>query len=216
MLENLEASEDVPAAVARLRQVLAEERRVLREEMLRRLDRVDLKKLRKRLTAAEKRAGKSGNKSTSKVAQSRAARERAGRRAAQLRAAMDSAGGLYLPDRLHQVRVSVKKLRYALELSAKVGGPRRTSRLDTLRKAQDLLGHLHDLEVLIARTRGVQGSPQAGDLKLSAEMDRLVRRFETECRQLHMRYMSARKALTAICDEAAAAAGLTSLKHSAA
>jgi CHAD domain-containing protein len=216
MLGKLEVSADVPAAaVARLRQVLADERRVLREEMVRRLARVDLRKLRKRLSAAQKRANKPG-RSVSKAAEARSARERTGRRAEQLRGAMESAGGLYLPDRLHRVRVSVKKLRYALELSTKFGGARAPRKLHTLRKVQDLLGHLHDLEVLIARTRGVQGSPNAGDLKLSGEMDRLVRRLETECRQLHVRYISARKVLSEICDDATAAAGHAPSHHSAA
>jgi CHAD domain-containing protein len=217
MLDTLESAADVPrAAVMRLRQVLADERRVLREEMVHRLSRVDLQQLRKRLAAAHKRAERPGRKGVSREAQARAARDRAGRRATQLQAAMESAGGLYLPDRLHQVRVAVKKLRYALELSTKFGGPRRASRIQSLRKAQDVLGHLHDLEVLIARTRGVQGSPHAGDLKLSEEMDRLVRRLETECRQLHVRYTSTRKTLAAICDEVAAAARPTSIHHSAA
>src|SRR5207244_9316211 len=55
----------------------------------------------------------------------------------------------------------------------------------TLKDAQDLLGRMHDLEVLIARTRGIQSSPGASTLKVSADLDRLVRRLETECRQLH-------------------------------
>ena len=44
-----------------------------------------------------------------------AARRRA-RRAAELRAAIERAGGIYLADRLHRVRVAAKKLRYALEI----------------------------------------------------------------------------------------------------
>ena len=59
---------------------------------------------------------------------------------------------------------------------------------------------MHDLEVLIARTRAVQGSPSAPTLKLSADLDRLVRRLETECRQLHGHYMASRTALLSLCD----------------
>ena len=62
----------------------------------------------------------------------------------------------------------------------------------TLKRAQDLLGRMHDLEMLIARTRAVQGPPQAPNLQLSADLDRLVRRLETECRRLHGRYMTRR------------------------
>ena len=48
------------------------------------------------------------------------ARERAARRAQRLGAAIENAAGLYLPDRLHQVRIAVKKLRYTLELDRSV------------------------------------------------------------------------------------------------
>jgi hypothetical protein len=60
--------------------------------------------------------------------------------------------------------------------------------------------------VLIARTRGVQGAPGAPTLKLSGELDRLVRRFETECRQLHAHYMTSRRHLLDICERAVLAA----------
>jgi hypothetical protein len=65
---------------------------------------------------------------------------------------------------------------------------------------QDLLGRMHDLEMLIARTRAVQGRAGAPNLKLSGDLDRLVRRLENECRRLHVRYMNERKALRGICD----------------
>jgi hypothetical protein len=57
--------------------------------------------------------------------------------------------------------------------------------------------------VLIARVRAVQGS-RAPNLRLSADLDRLVRRLETECRQIHGQYMARRKRLLAIADSAAA------------
>jgi len=69
---------------------------------------------------------------------------------------------------------------------------------------QDLLGRMHDLEMLIARTRAVQGRSEAANLSLSADLDRLVRRLENECRRLHARYMNERKALLRICDHVSA------------
>jgi hypothetical protein len=65
----------------------------------------------------------------------------------------------------------------------------------TLKRAQDLLGRIHDLEVLIARTRAIQGSSNAPTLRVSADMDLLVRRLETECRRLHGRYIAMRAPL---------------------
>jgi CHAD domain-containing protein len=113
---------------------------------------------------------------------------------------MENAAGIYLPDRLHQVRIAVKKLRYALEIAQDLSGSRATMRIRALKRVQDLLGRMHDLEMLIARTRAIQSGAGAPNLKLSADLDRLVRRLENECRRLHVRYMNERKALRAICD----------------
>ena len=46
---------------------------------------------------------------------------RVARRATRLNQAVDAAGALYLSERLHAVRIAVKKLRYALELATKLG-----------------------------------------------------------------------------------------------
>jgi CHAD domain-containing protein len=134
-----------------------------------------------------------------------AARSRAERRALSLVAAIDNAGGIYLPDRLHQVRIALKKLRYAMEIARELRRSRSAGPIRTLRAAQDLLGRMHDLEVLIIRIRALQGSDQAPNLKLSADLDRLVRRLETECRQLHVRYLELRKKLHEVCDHVTAA-----------
>jgi CHAD domain-containing protein len=128
-----------------------------------------------------------------------AAQVRAARRAVRMREAIENAAGLYLPDRLHRVRIAVKKIRYALEVARELSGSRATSRIRMLKAAQDLLGQMHDHEVLIARVRGVQAS-RAPDLRLSAELDKLVRLLETECRQLHGHYMTQRNKLLAIAD----------------
>jgi CHAD domain-containing protein len=89
-----------------------------------------------------------------------------------------------------------------MEIARDLSGSRATARLMALKRAQDLLGRMHDLEVLIARTRAVQGSPSAPSLRLSAELDELVRRLETECRQLHGHYIATRPALLAIAEHA--------------
>ena len=132
---------------------------------------------------------------------------RAARRADGLRAAIDNAAGIYLPDRLHQVRIAVKKLRYALEIARDLSGSRATARIRTLKRVQELLGRMHDLEMLIARTRAIQSRAGAPNLKLSGDLDRLVRRLENECRRLHVRYMNERKALRGICDYVTARGG---------
>jgi CHAD domain-containing protein len=196
ILDELEKSSDVPrAAIDRLRVSIAEERRRLQEHVRERIDDFDIQKVRKRAIAA---ARKGIDERTSRDAEAVAwARERTTRRTRRLGAAIEHAAGLYLPDRLHDVRIAIKKLRYTLELDA--GRPRNAA-LRTLRSMQDLLGRMHDLEVLIARTRSIQSSPGASTLKMSADLDRLVRRLETECRQLHGHYMASRAKLIAVCE----------------
>jgi CHAD domain-containing protein len=201
VLDELESSADVPrAAIDRLRASIADERRRLQEHVRERLDEFDIEKVRKRAIAAARKDG--DDEGAGDVEAAAWARERSMRRARRLAAAIEHAAGLYLPDRLHDVRIAIKKLRYTLELDAvsRDGRPRNARALRTLQSMQDLLGRLHDLEVLIARTRHIQSSPGASTLKMSADLDRLVRRLETECRRLHGHYMADRAKLIAVCD----------------
>jgi CHAD domain-containing protein len=202
ILDEMSASDDVPrAALTRLRDAVSEEREVRRHEMLRYVEESKVDKLRKRAMSA---ARKHSNRARSKAADPKRAivvRERSARRAERLVATIESAAGLYLPDRLHDVRIAVKKLRYALEIAGTVGRTRTQAQVRTLKKAQDLLGRMHDLEVLIARTRDVQGSSSAPTLKLSGQLDRFVRKLENECRQLHGRYIAMRAPLLTLCEQ---------------
>jgi len=206
ILDEVEGTGELSrAALARLRQAVARERQVLQADMKRRLEDLNITKLRKRTALAARKAAADGSLRRDPVRLARA-RARAARRAERLRAAIEGASGIYLPDRLHDVRIAVKKLRYSLELVRELSGSRAAAHLKTLADVQDTLGRMHDLEVLITRTRGVQGAPGAPTLKLSGELDRLVRRFETDCRQLHAHYMTSRRHLLDICERAVLAA----------
>ena len=204
-LEALNAADDAPrAGIARLKQVIRQERTRVYAEMRKEVERVDVGKLRRRMTkAARKRRLGSPPSKARQAKRVASAAARVARRAVRLRAAIDSAGSIYLSDRLHEVRVAVKKVRYASEVAHQLRGSRAVTSLRRLKEAQDLLGRMHDLEVLIARVRDVQGS-KAPNLRLSSDLDRLVRRLEAECRQLHGHYMTSRKALLAICDRTGA------------
>jgi CHAD domain-containing protein len=198
-LDELAAEGSVPAgAIVKLRQVIRHERRRVHGEMCRRVERVNVDKLRKRATTAKPRA-----EAPKRLAD---ARRRAARRAERLRGAIENAAAIYPPDRLHEVRIALKKLRYSMELTRELSGSRATTRLDTLKQAQDLLGRMNDLEVLITRVRALQASGKVGGLRLSSDLDLVVRRLETECRQLHGQYIASRRKLLAICDHASAAA----------
>ena len=219
MLDEFEGAGDISVAASEcLRRAIGDERQRLLEEMIPAVERSDPEKLsRKAIAAARARDEQSVSPRTRAPNAAAAAERRAARRAERLRAAMANAAGMYLPDRLHEVRIAVKKLRYALEIVS-APGPRRTTgtarsaspraraaaaALRTLKRAQVLLGRMHDLEVLITRTRAVQGSSRAPDLRLSGDLDGFVRRLEMECRQLHAQYIALRPALLEVCTDAA-------------
>ena len=213
LLAELGKKGTVPArAIARVRAAVVEERMQRRREMLAAIKPSKLDKLRKRLVRVASPDSAPLTKRSALVE----ANAQAARRAVELREAIERAGGIYVADRLHRVRVAAKKLRYALEIQRELTRSRSTSALNRLRTQQDLLGRMHDLEMLIARTRAAQSAPGAPDLRLSGDLDRLVRLLETECRRLHGQYIAARRTLLAICDHACAAAAQRGGRASAA
>ena len=121
---------------------------------------------------------------------------RVAHRAGRLTEAIDAAGPVYLTDRLHAVRVALKKLRYATELRAEFAGAGDSALLRLLKRGQDLLGRLHDLERLIDRVRQVQASLAPPTLTEWRDLDALVLSLEDDCRRLHARYMAIRDPLS--------------------
>jgi CHAD domain-containing protein len=201
ILDALEANEQVSrSAAALLRHAVREERQSLHDGVVREIDRWESGKPGKKALAAAREQAAAPGAAVPPVSRIDAARKRAVRRSHRLRRAIDTAAGIYVPERLHDVRIAVKKLRYAMEVVRELSRSRATARIRALKRVQDLLGRMHDLEMLIARTRAVQGAPNAPTLRVSADLDGLVRRLEMECRQLHGQYMAARSTLLAICD----------------
>lgn len=197
LLDELEAKGGAPKrALARVRKAVIEERQKRRRAMLEEIKPSRLEKLRKRLVevaAPETHADVSGGALAEAAAQ-------AGHRARKLKAAIDRAGGIYVADRLHRVRIEAKKLRYALEIQRELTHSRSTARLNRLKHQQDLLGRIHDLEILIDRTRKVQASLPVANRRAMSELDRLIRALEDECRAGHATYMHDRPALLRICE----------------
>jgi CHAD domain-containing protein len=138
---------------------------------------------------------------------------RVARRASMLMDAAREAGSMYVPDRLHGIRLAMKKLRYAIELSSEAAGGRGTPDVRTLKRGQDLLGRLRDLQVLMDRVRREQASLPATDLSGSRDFDALVMALEHRCRRLHARYIRERSGLMALCDRLSSRAAVAAARR---
>lgn len=150
-----------------------------------------------RISADLKRAESSSSKSAARSWRW-ALEARVARRASRLAAAMAEAGALYLPERLHAVRIAVKKLRYAVELATEAASEAKGVDLRVLKRGQDLLGRMHDLQVLVDRVRRAQASLAPPSVTMWRDLDALVLSLEDDCRRLHARYMRMRDALDAV------------------
>lgn len=117
-------------------------------------------------------------------------------RASRAASAIEGAGMLYVPERLHDARIAVKRLRYAAELASDDSAVTRR-RLAALRAAQDVLGQLHDYEVLIERVRCEQVTLTPPDLTAWRELKSLVNALENDCRRLHGAFVQHRSSLLA-------------------
>ena len=104
-------------------------------------------------------------------------------RASLLAATLEALGTLYVPDRLHAVRLAAKKLRYSLETQRAVRRSAVARDIRALTGMQEQLGHLHDLQILQDRLRSTPR--QAHRL----ELRRMIADLELECRALHARIL---------------------------
>lgn len=117
---------------------------------------------------------------------------RLARRAAGLEAAVVRAGLMFAPPPLHGVRIALKKFRYALELAARMGHVRLSGSMQRLKRMQDLLGDLHDLQVLGGLARDVMTQATAAR---RGKIEALVAAIEDEIRNLHSQYVVERESV---------------------
>lgn len=195
-LELLEASADgVPRlALLEARQHLVGVRETRRAELLRKLQKLSLKKIERTLDAVlEQAAGQESSEWRRVLA------VRLSRRAARLRAAASEAGAIYVPERLHAVRLASKKLRYALEIAAEVGVAGAAKLAATVRRTQVTLGHLQDRHVLLRQINDAAAADQDTDTSTERRQGlmTLASRLEQSGRELHGDFLSQRDALAA-------------------
>ena len=200
---KLGESDRYPAdALARLTAFVNKERKASRRKLMAKAPIAELHRLGRKLEAvvrdgetrpADRARGRTPERSVRWAAEARVAR-----RAGRLGDAIEEAGAVYLPERLHVVRIAVKKLRYALEVASESGASIARPDLRLVKYNQDLLGRLHDLQILIDRTRQVQASLVPPSVVVWRSLEGLVDALEQDCRRLHGRYMRGRDALTAL------------------
>jgi CHAD domain-containing protein len=203
-----------PAALQHVAITVADARAVARDRLSARLHSAKLERLGRKLGRAldslESDAPTAGRVGPKRVS-SWALDARIARRAASVQAAIEAAGTVYAPERLHGVRIALKKLRYASELAAETRPSRRTADIKVLRSLQALLGQLHDLETLLVRVREAQGSRSTPNLALWRELGALAHAIEDDCRRLHGQYMHDRAGVMAIAERMGAVAPPTRL-----
>jgi CHAD domain-containing protein len=187
LLDTEELAGGVPRlSVFEARRHLAEGRDARREEMLRTLNKLSLKKLQRGLDRLAQDVAADGA-----LAARQALAARLGRRAKALSEAMSEAGAIYVPERLHAVRIAAKKLRYALEIAAELG-VKEAARLATrVRRAQVTLGHLQDRTVLLAEVQ--EAATRAEDPAARRGLQVVATRLEQAARRLHGEYLSHRE-----------------------
>lgn len=195
-LELLEESgEGVPRlAMFEARQHLSNGRESRRADMLRKLHKLNLKKIDRTLEELLEAAA-----THDQHAWRRTLAVRLTRRAARLRAATNEAGAIYVPERLHAVRLASKKLRYALEIAAEIGVRGAARLAATVRRSQVTLGDLQDRHVLLREINDAAAAITETDE--SSRQRRwglltLAARLEQGGRELHGHFLAQRDQLS--------------------
>jgi len=111
--------------------------------------------------------------------------------------AINHATGVYFPHRAHSARIAIKKLRYVLEIAEATRTHRATGAIPTLKKAQDILGELHDRQELIDELGEVKPGDAATD-----QLSLVTPIVAADISDLHARYLSRRNLVLAVAGEA--------------
>ena len=119
------------------------------------------------------------------------------KRARALADAAEAAGQLYATEQLHQVRIAAKKLRYGLELAADSGIAAAAPLVRNLKRAQETLGRLHDLQVLQHHVAVVQANGPGKSVS-DEDLAAVAGLIEERCRVLHGRYVKTMPQLTEV------------------
>jgi CHAD domain-containing protein len=189
------------AVVAVARQALAPRRLTARRQMIKALEALDPARLPGMLSAHFGRWERLRDRYAG-VAWSTLLRATIAGHAATLRGAVQHAGGVYFPNRSHSVRIAVKKLRYSVEVAEETGLWPASRLLRDLKRAQVILGELHDVHVLSEEVVNL-----VADSSVRPELPALLATLRAETEQRQREYLAARERLLAIADASERFAG---------
>ena len=178
-------------AVAAIRAHVLRERAAARRDARARLAAVDVETFAAVTVAL---AGRSESPEAIRACARRVA-ARLGRRAGELRSSVVGAGLIFAPGPLHAVRIALKKFRYTLEVAERMGRFRLTATMLALKRLQDLLGDLHDLQVLSSLARDVTAQAPASR---RAALESLVNALDEAVRALHSQFVNQRETIVAL------------------
>jgi CHAD domain-containing protein len=195
ILDELARRDTLPRlALEEVRAHVVTQRDERRTVMLKRLGQVNLEKLDRRLMSVGEALSTTDSEEWRDALGSRLLK-----RSKALAAAVAQAGRLYAPEQLHSVRIAAKKLRYAMELAADAGVAAAVPAVRLLKRVQETLGQLHDLQVLQSHVVTTQANP-SGRTVPHAGFEIIGRVLEDDCRHLHARYVAAIPRLSEMID----------------
>jgi CHAD domain-containing protein len=189
---------DVPDAVHAIslaRRELAERQLVARRRMIKAFECIELERLRDMMPRDVRRPWLHWVGRPHAASWAVFLRNRIGRRAARLRDAVHHATGVYFPNRTHTVRIAAKKLRYSVEIAQATGLWKPRHIVGDIREVQDLLGYLHDAQVLFDELDRVA----AGDETVAGEVGLVQGTLKRQMANRHVEYLARRERLSAIC-----------------
>jgi CHAD domain-containing protein len=162
-----------------LRRAVASEQRSARRAMVKVVEAFDPASLRERAGRAQRVNGRFDRSWIP------ALRERIRERADAALAALRRADAFYMPGRSHAARIAIKKLRYATEIAVETGlwQPRKLQR--DLHRSQELLGDIHDTQVLVERVRRHRADSESH----TREADWLLDLLHADIESWHARFL---------------------------
>ncbi len=121
--------------------------------------------------------------------------DRIRRLADRVREDVKQSNAIYFASRAHAARISVKKLRYAVEVADGTRQWRPPHLLKDLKGIQAELGDAHDSQILLDRLRSLVDKDTAGGERL-AELESVIK---AHIERHYQHYLAFRERLTAIC-----------------